>query len=206
MVTEKIINIPCKPGYTSKIFVTKKSLRNDDMFIISGTGISEFVLAIKRSDHRWDYDDLFDNPETEKALIRDILLQGYIKLDGYRDVFYFVPGIFSIAEDKIIQEGHMSKFEPEPNRMYYNSNLSLWDEFCARYRVNKNSFYIEAMDTDIIVHRYPTLVKINLNANEYISDGTVDNIVPVHRAPTKHQLKILKFIMSNINSFEVITE
>lgn len=207
MIEEKIINIPCKNGYTSTIFVTKKPLRNDDaMFVISGTGISEFVLSIKKSDHRWDFDDLFDNAESERELVKDILLQGYIRIEGYNDVYYFVPGIYDSVNNKLIREGHISKFVIEKDNTYYNPNLSMWDEFCSRYRVNKNSFYIEAMDTDVIVKRYKNLVKINLNANEYIADETSDKIVPIHRTPTKHQLKILKFIMANINTFEVIKE
>lgn len=202
---EKVVAIPCKKGYASEIVITCKHVDDDEMFVITCTGLNDFVLSFRKSEYRWNFDDIFTNESQEQELIREIFLTGCITFDGYSDRYFLVPGVYDIGDDKLVREGVIHKYRPERDNSYYDSNLSIWDEFCARYRVNKNSFYIEAVDTDVIVKKVSDIrAIINLNANRF--DCTGEDITPLDRKPTRSQSKLLNFIMRNINDFEVSDE
>lgn len=201
-IQEKVINIPCKKGYTSKIFVVRKQIKTDEMFIISSTGLQDFVLSIKKSDNRWNFNDLFTDERQEEELVREILLTGYLTVEGYSDKYFLVPGVYDIINDREVRPAKIYEFEPERDNKYYECNLSMWNEFCARYQVNRNSFYIESIDTDVIVKKLSdTRALINLNANRF--DISEDGIIPLDRIPTRYQSKLLNFILANLSEFEV---
>lgn len=201
-IWEKIIDIPCKKGYTSKIFVVRKLIEGDETFIISSTGLIDCVLSIKKSDNRWNFNDLFTDESQEQELIREILLTGYLAVDGYSDKYFLVPGVYDTINECEARPAKIYEFEPERDNKYYECNLSMWREFCARYQVNKNSFYIESIDTDVIVKKLSdTRALINLNANRF--DISTDAITPLDRSPTRYQSKLLNFILANLNDFEV---
>lgn len=201
-IQEKVIDIPCKEGYTSKIFVIRKQIETDEMFIISSTGLQDFVLYIKKSDNRWNFNDLFTDESQEQQLVREILLTGYLTVEGYSDRYFLVPGVYDTINDRLARPAQIYRFEPERDNKYYECNLSMWHEFCARYQVNKNSFYIESIDTDVIVKKLSdTRALINLNANRF--DISTEGITPLDRSPTIYQTKLLNFILANLNDFEV---
>ena len=201
-IQEKIIDIPCKKGYTSKIFVIRKRIGADEMFIISSTGLQDLVLSIKKSENRWNFNDLFTDENQAKELVREILLTGYLTIDGYEDRYFLVPGIYDTINDREVRPAQIYKFEPDRDNRYYETNFSMWREFCARYQVNKNSFYIESIDTDVIVKKLSdTRALINLNANRF--DISTEGITPLDRAPNRNQTKLLNFILANLSDFEV---
>lgn len=201
-IQEKVIDIPCKKGYTSKIFVVRKRIKADEIFIISSTGLDDLVLSIKKSDNRWNFNDLFTDESQAKELVREILLTGYLTVDGYSDRYFLVPGVYDTINDREARPAQIYTFEPDRDNRYYETNLSMWHEFCARYQVNKNSFYIESIDTDVIVKKLSdTRALINLNANRF--DISTEGITSLDRAPTRYQTKLLNFILANLNDFEV---
>ena len=112
-IQEKIIDIPCKKGYTSKIFVVRKRIKADEMFIISSTGLDDLVLSIKKSDNRWNFNDLFTDESQAKELVREILLTGYLTVDGYSDRYFLVPGVYDTINDRLARPAQIYTFEPD---------------------------------------------------------------------------------------------